>query len=112
MRVQLGSGADRAARITYSTSGPILLLRQEMITARLAAHLDELLRAYQPYDVRHVRMYRYDIAARALDVSVRYLRARVAAGEAPHHRVGEYVRFTADDIERIRAGMSQDRDPR
>lgn len=105
MRVQLGTDRDRAARIVYAPSGPILLLYKEMITVDLVQRLDGLLQGFQPYDVRRVRLHRYDVAARALDVSERWLKTRVAAGEVPYHMVGGYVRFTADDIERIRAGM-------
>lgn len=45
----------------------------------------------------------YDEAAERLRISSRTLRRAVAAGRAPHRRVGKLVRFTADDVAEILA---------
>lgn len=108
MRVQLGHAPDRPVQILHTGSGPVLVLCQDMrVSKELVRRLDELLRSYEPTTLDEPRMFRYSDAATALGVSPHWLKTRVATGELPHHKVGTYVRFSAEDVDRIRAGMQR-----
>ncbi|WP_184693655.1 excisionase family DNA-binding protein [Saccharothrix tamanrassetensis] len=54
----------------------------------------------------------YDQAAERLCISSRTLRRAVAAGRAPHRRVGRLVRFTGPDVTEILASWRVAPQPR
>lgn len=106
MRVQLGHAPNRPVQIMHTGSGPILVLCKGIrVTEEMVRYLDELLRGYELRGLHAPRMYRYAEAANALGVSPAWLKRRVQINEIPYHRVGTYVRFTAEDIEETRALM-------
>lgn len=109
MRVQLGTTRDHVPVQMLSTeSGTVLVLRKGLpVTEELVRRLDELLQGYGPTELRTQRMFPYGDAAKALGVSPAWLKARVRTGEIPHHKVGTYVRFTAEDVDRIRYSMQR-----
>jgi len=77
------------------------------VSEDLVRRLDDLLRTYEPSDLPAPRMFRYADAASALGVSPQWLKVRVSKGQIPYHKVGTYVRFTAEDVDRIRATMQR-----
>jgi hypothetical protein len=92
----------------HTGSGPILVLCKGIpVSEELVRRLDELLRGYEPKGLHTPRMFRYAEAASALGVSPQWLKTRVKLNAIPHHRVGTYVRFTAQDIETIRDTMKR-----
>lgn len=106
MRVRLGQLPDRPVQMLHTGSGPVLVLCKGIrISEELVRRLDDLLRGFEPYTLHAPRMYRYAAAAEALGVSPQWLKVRVKRAEIPFHKVGTYVRFTAEDIDEIRAGM-------
>lgn len=112
MRVQLGHTGGKPAQIVQTEHGHVLVLAKGLRTTdELVRRLDELLRPYEARELRTQQMFRYAAAAEALGVSPNYLKERVRRGEIPHHKVGTYVRFTAEDIEEIRDLMRRGGDP-
>jgi excisionase family DNA binding protein len=108
MRVQLGQAHERPVQIKHIGSEPVLVLRKGMpVTDDVVRQLDRVLRGYVSGELRRQRMHRYGDAATALGVSPSFLKARVQRGEYPHHKVGTYVRFTDEDIDRIRDLMAR-----
>ena len=108
MRVQLGHTPDRPVQVLHTGSGPVLVLCKGLrISEELVRRLDDLLRGYQPSELPTPRMFRYADAASSLGVSPQWLKTRVGRGEIPYHKVGTYVRFTAEDVDKIRAMMQR-----
>lgn len=106
MRVQLGHTPDRPVQLLHTGAGPVLVLCEGMrVSAEVVRRLDDLLRTYEPHAPHTPRMFRYAAAAEALGVSPQWLKTRIKNNEIPYHRVGTYVRFTAEDIETIRDSM-------
>ena len=108
MRVQIGHSTERPVQLIRTETDTILVLCKGLpVNEPLIRRLDELLRDYEPSGLVVVRMHSYAEAAIALDLSMQWLKTRVSRGSIPHHRVGTYVKFTAEDVEEIRDSLKR-----